>query len=307
MTTVRIPKLERLMNLVAALLHTSVPISAATIRERVAGYPADTVAFRQQFHRDKDDLRVMGVPIEMGEVPDSNPRVDGYRIDPEQYYLPDPGLEPDELAALHLAARLIDVGGSRVRVGLFKLGGMADDDGEGPPPWASVPTDPELGVAFDAIRTRHAVTFDYRNRARRVAPRALGFRNGHWYLSAWDLEAEAERVFRLDRISGGIERAEAIEEPPGETGQLGQMQPWRIGGDDPVTVRIAVDPVAVPTMAAEVDDPEAITLDDDGSAIVTLQVTDADGFCAWVLGFGAAVEVLDPPELRAGMLRRVSR
>ena len=98
-------KLERLMKLTAALLEAVAPLSAEEIHRRVDGYPETDASFRRSFERDKDDLREMGVPIVLETVPGSDPPVDGYRIPKDQYYLADPGLEPDELAALHAIQR----------------------------------------------------------------------------------------------------------------------------------------------------------------------------------------------------------
>src|SRR5687768_71001 len=99
-------KLERLLNLTAALLETPRPLSAQEIRERLGSYPDGRDAFHRAFERDKDDLREMGVPLEVATVPGTDPPVDGYRIPKDRYYLRDPGLDADELAALHLAASI---------------------------------------------------------------------------------------------------------------------------------------------------------------------------------------------------------
>ena len=117
------PKLERLMNLTAALLDTRVPLTAEALRERVGGYPDDRVAFRRSFERDKDDLREMGIPIRIEEIPDSLPRAEGYLIRNDEYYLRDPGLTADELAALHLATAAVRIDGVQGLGGLWKLGG----------------------------------------------------------------------------------------------------------------------------------------------------------------------------------------
>ncbi|MDP9074652.1 MAG: proteasome accessory factor PafA2 family protein, partial [Actinomycetota bacterium] len=56
-------RLERLVNLVAALLDAERPISREDLRVRVGGYAEDTDAFRRNFERDKDLLRQMGMPV----------------------------------------------------------------------------------------------------------------------------------------------------------------------------------------------------------------------------------------------------
>lgn len=298
-----VDKLERLMNLVAALLHTRVPLAAADLQHRVGGYPDDPIAFHRQFERDKKDLREMGVPIRNEPVPDLHPPVTGYRIDPDEYYLADPGLEPDEVMALQLATRLIAVDGADDRAGLFKLGGLATPEHEGraaDPPWTSVPIDPNLATLFDAIHRSLTVTFAYRDRNRRLAPRALGFRTGRWYVTGHDLDAGDDRVFRLDRIDGLVEPGEAA--PPEATTPrgtaIGPMDPWRIGGEEPVTVTVRVDPVAVPAVTAHLNDEQVVARDADGTITVELEVTNPDGFRAWILGFGAGVEVTAPDTVR---------
>ena len=53
-------KVERLLNLSAALLAAERPLTAAEIRRRVPGYPEERASFRRTFERDKDDLRELG-------------------------------------------------------------------------------------------------------------------------------------------------------------------------------------------------------------------------------------------------------
>ena len=81
-------KLERLLNLIAALLETPRALSAEEIRARVPGYPDEAgPTFRRAFERDKDDLREMGVPLRVETVPGTDPPQTGYRIPRDEYYL----------------------------------------------------------------------------------------------------------------------------------------------------------------------------------------------------------------------------
>ena len=116
-------KLERLLNLTAALLDTRRPLSAEEIGRMIPGYPGDPASFRRTFERDKDDLREMGIPVEVVMPQGTDNTRAGYRISPERYYLPDPGLDPDELAALRLAVGAIRVEGSSEGDAFRKLGG----------------------------------------------------------------------------------------------------------------------------------------------------------------------------------------
>ncbi|MEZ5341587.1 MAG: hypothetical protein R2706_09065 [Acidimicrobiales bacterium] len=73
------------------LLETRIPLSADELREQVEGYPEAGPAFKRAFERDKEDLRTLGIPITVGPVPFSDPPIEGYRVVPDEYYLPDPG------------------------------------------------------------------------------------------------------------------------------------------------------------------------------------------------------------------------
>ena len=59
-------RIERLINLIAALLDSDRPMTAEDIRARIAGYDQENYdAFRRAFERDKDALRAMGIPLEL--------------------------------------------------------------------------------------------------------------------------------------------------------------------------------------------------------------------------------------------------
>src|SRR5690349_18376605 len=99
-------KTERMLNLVICLLATRRYLTVQQIREAVPGYDADNEeAFRRMFERDKEELRELGVPLETGSNSTWDDEV-GYRIARRDYELPEILLEPDEAAALGLAARL---------------------------------------------------------------------------------------------------------------------------------------------------------------------------------------------------------
>ena len=74
-------KLERLLNLTLLLLETERPLTIDELHEKVPGYPADPNSFRRSFERDKDDLREMGIPVQIEQLP-------GGRREPRR--LPDP-------------------------------------------------------------------------------------------------------------------------------------------------------------------------------------------------------------------------
>lgn len=70
----------------------------------------------------------------------------------------------------------------------------------------ALPTDPVREQLMHARESGAQVQFDYANpngsvEARTVHPLQLSSDNGIWYLGAWDYGREAQRTFRLDRMS----------------------------------------------------------------------------------------------------------
>ena len=179
---------ERLVNLVICLLSTRRFLTAAQIAATVPGYehdpndPKDHEAFQRKFERDKAELRDLGVPLETGTSSafDAEP---GYRITRRDYALPDIPLEPDEAAAVGIAARLWRHAGlaEAASSGLAKLRAAGIDVD----PQATLGVEPVVTVdaAFApltaATRNRQAVTFDYRV-PEDDAPRAAVCSHGAW-------------------------------------------------------------------------------------------------------------------------------
>jgi predicted DNA-binding transcriptional regulator YafY len=128
-----VTRLERLVNLVAALIDAERPMTREQVRARVGGYSEDADAFHRNFERDKELLRQMGLPLVTVALDPDRPDEVGYQIPRERYELPDPGLADDELAALRLAASAVAVDGAWGRDAnaraLLKLTGAAASTG----------------------------------------------------------------------------------------------------------------------------------------------------------------------------------
>ena len=206
-----VEKIERLLSLMNALLGAPRAISAEDLRRRVPGYPDDDASFKRAFERDKDDLREMGVPLLVETIAGSDPPLLGYRIRTQDYELRDPGLEPDELEALNLAAAATGFAGGVGQRALFKLGG-----GASAAPQAELPADPDLVAAFTGVAERRVIRFRYHDTEREVHPYRLESVRGRWYLNGFDRVRGDDRWFRMSRIQGAIEvtdPAGAFERP----------------------------------------------------------------------------------------------
>ena len=293
-------RLERLLNLTAALLDASVPLSIDDIRARVPGYPEEPgETFRRAFERDKDSLRHMGIPLRVEEIPGSDPPLVGYRIRRDEYALADPGLEPDELAALNLAVATVQVDGFSSGDAIRKLGGGAESGDIA----VDLPSLPTIGPLFAACASGSVVEFRHNDKDRVVDPYRLTFQRGRWYLDGREHESKEPRSYRLDRIEGDVRVGppNGFERKP-LTGR-GMLPPWEMGAEPPMAALLRVDadqaPFACDTVGAE----HVVTRHDDGAVDIMLTVSNRDAFRSFVLGFLEHAEVLSPPELRDDMVR----
>lgn len=203
---------ERLLNLLIMLLVQRRYVPKERIREVL--YPETTGdAFDRMFDRDKEELRSLGVPIEVGSLSVFHDDEVGYRIRPDDLALPEISLTAEEASVLTLAgkvwhhAALADTTAAALR----KLMPALPSDELAPPPVAEPVIDaeePSFEAFWTAIQERRHVTFGYRKAGaaaaarRRVEPWGLLRQSGRWYVVGKDLDLDAERVFRLSRVEG---------------------------------------------------------------------------------------------------------
>jgi predicted DNA-binding transcriptional regulator YafY len=320
-------RLERITNLVLVLVSTLRPLPLREIGATVAGYPAEYGALRQAFERDKKTLRDGGIPVSAEQIGGEDQY--GYRIIPEQYYLPELGLTSAEEAELAFAVAAVRLEGGFGDDALAKLG-LSEPLGQRP--LALLPALPALGALHEAIGRRCVVGFAYRGREREVEPYGLLFRSGAWYLVGLDRGAAlggARRTFRVDRLESppSLGAAGSFEAPRIDIGAELRRAPIALappalappaveagtgpagadddaaGEDDLVTVAVLdVDAREAPVVLAALGASSLQARRRDGSLRLACRIADENGFARWVLGFGEAVEVVAPPQLRAAVV-----
>jgi proteasome accessory factor B len=213
MPVVSSARAERLVNLVLCLLSTRQFLTAERIRQIVPGYAEarSDEAFFRMFERDKNELRELGVPLETGRM-SSFDTVDGYRIARQDYELGDIDLEPDEAAAVALAARLWDApelaAPAHSAVVKLRAAGVEVDEEQGRVQPRVQATDPAFAPLLAAVRVGRAVSFDHQRggvggpvQRRTVEPWGVVSWRGRWYLVGYDRDRQAPRCFRVSRIS----------------------------------------------------------------------------------------------------------
>jgi len=218
-------KMERLLNLVIALLGTKKYLTKAQITSHLPGYEGSAEARDRMFERDKDDLRKIGIEIEVKQLDPLFEDDVGYRIKRDDYKIQIQELSSEEgllaAAALTLVATLradLDLGPAQL-----KLGSLIP---AGPNPLERIITSmseaqviktPAFLQLLSAIRERVTVSFDYIRdidsvlTRRRVEPWRLLLKDQEWLLQGWDLDREAIRFFIIENIEGEVTHGKKFE------------------------------------------------------------------------------------------------
>lgn len=330
-------RLERLVNLVVALLDAKRPLARDELRERVAGYGEDGEPFRRNFERDKDLLRSLGIPLLVEPLDPARPELGmGYRVPRDLYELPDPDLDHEELMALNLAVSAVSFegdGSAAATSALWKLAASprpeprrgalsAGPDGSGPaigrgvergqagvkpPAVIDVAVDETVATFFSAAASRSQLRFGYNAQERLVDPYHLAYRQGRWYLSGFDHVRGAVRMFRADRAQAPVELASepgAFSAPPALAGHA-PAPPWRLGDDPEVEVELRVDASHAGFARRALGD-DAVYAEDAAGTCFRFAVTNTEALRGFVLGFLDHAEVLGPAGARDDLVAWLS-
>ncbi|MCA1727582.1 MAG: WYL domain-containing protein, partial [Actinobacteria bacterium] len=277
-------QLERLLNLLTLLLESERPLTFERIRELIPAYQhGDVASAKRMFERDKDDLREVGVPLELT-------------------------FTAEELAALFVAAAS-DEASEPAEAAVQKLSATSDARtlkrlSDAPYLGAVDPGGGHLRALAGALGEGRAVSFGYRRadgeeEARTVDPFGLVFRGGHWYLVGHDRTRDAVRAFRISRVtSAPVDAGEAVPVPEGFRAAEHVQTP---GTQPEGTARVAFrERVAWWALSSVQGARETGRTGDWVEAEVP--VSGRDAFVAWLAGFGPEARLLDAGELRSALV-----
>ncbi len=305
-------KTERLLSLVVCLLSSQRYLTATQIRAAVPGYPESFDAFKRMFERDKEELRELGIPLEMGPASDEEV---GYRIPRQAYVLPEIRLEPDEAAVLAVAARVwhrAELAGAAAGA-LLKLRAAGVEAEETQQPGI----EPRLHAGeaafaplWEAVRDRRPVTFRYRaagrseGQQRELEPWGVVNRHGRWYVAGHDRARQAVRAFRLSRIEGRVEfsgPAGSVTVPVGaDVREMVRAWDDRVPASRTALLRVRAGAGLGIRRQAIREEPGA-----DGWDQVEIGFHEVAWFAEHLASFGADVVVCEPADLRDAVITRL--
>lgn len=319
---------ERLLNLVIALLSSRRGFTKQELFEEIELYSeaATPQAREKLFDRDKAFLREQGIPVESysdDPLYEQDNAAQRYRIRSEEYRLPEVSFSPAESAVLALAAQMWEQAalGSAAARALRKLrarGVLAEDAASSPVQPAIRTEDPNFTPVFRAVTDRTAISFGYRTSngqesTRKVQPWGMGSRYGHWYLVGWDTDRNAERWFRLSRMTSAVK---AVKQKNGE----GYSVP---AGFDIHASLASLDTVFSPQSAAvdvlsgagaelrlrAAEPQESVELPEPraGRDRLWFTVTDLETLASDVAALGESAEAVHPPALRTAVAEALTR
>lgn len=265
---------------------------------------------RAEVLEDLELLQMVGrPPFQPGEYVELAVEDDRVYVELDQRLEKPPRLTAAEATALSSAARLVFPAASHVLgSALAKLekalgaGARPQAEALGRVLDAGQPAPPDAGRVEQAVRERRELRFDYFSpahgsvRRRTVQPLELLSLRGQWYLAARCLEANEERLFRLDRATA-VELGERTFAPEPTRRSALPPSPW---GRGEVRVRFSR---AVAGWAAEQFGQAGVTVLPDGTAEVQLEVDSEAWLVGWVLSFGGEAELLSPGSARRNIAR----
>lgn len=180
------------------------------IFRNVAGYNGSPETMERMFERDKDELRGLGIEIEVGQIDPLFEDEQGYLIRSANIQIQPEEFTKEELLLMTMAGNLWKesaLSGISENA-LIKVASLDGGIGFNNIPLPLIEDEKfNIGIfetIIEAIQQNKYLTFGYKNKQRIVAPFGLKNTKGFWYLIAQEKDKEI-KVFKLIRIQSEIE------------------------------------------------------------------------------------------------------
>lgn len=200
-------KTERLINLTLALLSSKRYLTKSEIFKNVAGYSGSAETMERMFERDKDDLRNLGVRIEVRALDPLFEDDQGYLIDSKTFQINPNDFSKEEILLLTMAANLwhgsaLQHDSKAALLKIQSLDGLVATNTVTSPVVEDNEDSKKLLLIFDAVERCVSLEFEYKGTVRQVKPYGIYTRRGFWYLAAQ--ENDVVKSFKVIRIGEQI-------------------------------------------------------------------------------------------------------
>lgn len=321
MTGSRGDKTERLLNLTLALLATRRPKTKNEIFAEIPGYSGGPDAMERMFERDKDELRALGINVEVLPIDAYFEDELGYQIIPRNNFLPEITLTFEESIWLSLATNVLSEisADENARQGLQKLltftKGPIDEVLE----FTNVskyqiPFNESLDVIWRAIKSSTSLQFIYssprKTQTRIASPIILTSRMGNWYLVALDLEDDVVKTFRVDRMFDiSLDTQSQFRRPPESFNLNTFLDAFKGDIIEHAEILLHKDlSIDHPLVARAILKTALKTRDKlPAGEKIAFERIDRNLLLEMVLWAGDSVEILSPSNLRADIIERLDR
>jgi len=304
-------KTERILNLTICLLVSGRYLPKSRIREAVEGYHnLSDAAFERTFERDKDELRALGVPIEVGSFDPLFDDEPGYRILSSEFALPAIDLDAEEAAVVGVAARVWRhasmAESTRSAIAKLRAAGVEPDASQLASLEPSVrASEPGFEVLWNAVLDRARVSFVYRDGSpRTLEPWGLTSFKGRWYVIGHDVDRAATRMFKLSRMTElpkRVSRAGAYEVPADL--DLRRLARSLAPREPTETAVLAIRAGKAPGLARRGEPAISNLKLPAGFAVYAVGFGDLRSAAEEIIQYAADVVVLEPAELRERVVR----
>ena len=293
-------KTERLLNLVLALLGTRRYLKKSEIIKVIPGYEGSPEARERMFERDKDELRKIGIQIDVSQLDPLFEDEVGYRILRDDYIMELPKLTAEEGVIANLALQLVAKVGiteslhsALMRIGahsitesseieqIFALTDLLDST-----------RSEVLAACLSAIRSHRELHFRYQRELdgqildRRVRPIRLEMRGNQWHLITFDMDRDDSRTFLIDNI---------LDQPRISTEEFDPRKVPLSDSAIPMTRFLArVDSAQVPALELEGGVP---VQEERSRSVMEFNVYDVEQTLRVIIGVDAKAEILEPLDL----------
>ena len=212
-------KTERLINLTLALLSSKRYLTKSEIFNNVAGYSGSPETMERMFERDKDELRNLGIRIEVRALDPLFEDDQGYLIDSNTFQINPNDFSQEEIFLLTMAANLwhgsaLQQDSKAALLKIQSLDGLVATNTVASPVIEDNEDSKKLLLIFDAVERFITLEFEYKGTIRQVKPYGIYTRRGFWYLAAQENDVvKSFKVVRIGQQIRATSKAQAFDKP----------------------------------------------------------------------------------------------